>query len=159
MLHITATEKTKKLDEVKSSILLTCFGQREGKYIIRLYLMITSWKWISIVFYNNLMIIALLKKMLLSSDTSFSRRQSEGKCFDNFVTKLNMLSKECEFSDLQNSLIRDMIVIGITDNHLRQQDTQNVNDVQCLNISCWTLPPNNKFIQCNLLWPIVILLR
>ena len=82
------------------------------------------------------MIIALLKKMLLSSDTSFSRRQSEGQCFDNFVTKLNMLSKECEFSDLQNSLIRDMIVIGITDNHLRQQDTQNVNDVQCLNISC-----------------------
>ena len=67
------------------------------------------------------MIIALLKKMLLSSDTSFSRRQSEEQCFDNFVTKLKKLSKECEFSDLQNSLIRDMILIGITDNHLRQR--------------------------------------
>ena len=67
------------------------------------------------------MITALLKKMLLSSDTSFSRRQSEGQCFDNFVTKLKKLSKKCEFSDLQNSLIRDMIVIGITDNHLRQR--------------------------------------
>ena len=67
------------------------------------------------------MIIALLKKMLLSSDTSFSRRQSEGQCFDNFVTELKKLSKKCEFSDLQNSLIRDIIIIGITDNHLRQR--------------------------------------
>ena len=31
------------------------------------------------------------------------------------------MSKECEFSDLQNSLIKDMIVIGITNNHLRQR--------------------------------------
>ena len=51
----------------------------------------------------------------------FLYRESEGQCFDNFVTELKKLSKECEFSDLQNSLIRDMIVTGITDNHLRQR--------------------------------------
>ena len=28
MLNITATEKTKKLDEIKSSMLLTCIGPR-----------------------------------------------------------------------------------------------------------------------------------
>ena len=31
LLYITATEKTKKLDEVRSSILLTCIGRRGGK--------------------------------------------------------------------------------------------------------------------------------
>ena len=51
----------------------------------------------------------------------FLYKQSEGQCFDNFVAELKKLSKECEFSNLQNSLIRDMIVIGITDNHLRQR--------------------------------------
>ena len=30
------------------------------------------------------------------------------------------LNNECEFSNLQNLLIRDMIVTGKTDNHLRQ---------------------------------------
>ena len=50
----------------------------------------------------------------------FLCRQSEGKCFDNFVTELKKLSKGCGFSDLQNLLIRNMIVIGITDNHFRQ---------------------------------------
>ena len=33
---------------------------------------------------------------------------------------MKKLSKECEFSNLQNSLIRDVIVTGITDNPLRQ---------------------------------------
>ena len=50
----------------------------------------------------------------------FSYRQSEGQCFDNFVTELKKLSKECEFSALQNSLIRDMR-IGITDSYLRER--------------------------------------
>ena len=49
----------------------------------------------------------------------FFCKQSEGWCFDDFVTELKKLSKECEFSNLQNSLIRDMIVIGVTDNHLK----------------------------------------
>ena len=59
ILYLTATEKTRKSEEVKSSMLLTCIY---SPYIIRLYLMMTPWKWKSIVFYNNLMIIAPLKK-------------------------------------------------------------------------------------------------
>ena len=51
----------------------------------------------------------------------WSHKQSEGQCFDNFVTELKKLSKECEFSNLQNSLMGDMIVIGITENHLTQR--------------------------------------
>ena len=68
------------------------------------------------------MLIAPLKKMWLSSTTNFSRINSHRDNFLTiFFTELKKLSKECEFSDLQNSLIRDMIVIGITDNHLRQR--------------------------------------
>ena len=70
-LYISVTKKTKKPDEVKSSILLTCIRPfdikyspwldgEEGKYVIRLYLMMTPWKCILIIFYNNLIIIAPL---------------------------------------------------------------------------------------------------
>ena len=67
------------------------------------------------------MIISPLKKnVTFLRYKFFSYRQSEGQRFDNFVTKLKKLGREFEFSDLQSLLIRDMIIIGITDNHLRQ---------------------------------------
>ena len=34
----------------------------------------------------------------------FSYRESERQCFDNFVTELKKLSKECEFSDYRTYL-------------------------------------------------------
>ena len=51
--------------------------REEGKYAIRLYLMMTLWKWISVIFYNNLMIIPPLRKMQLSSVTKFVRINSQ----------------------------------------------------------------------------------
>ena len=72
MLYIIATEKTKKSDEVKSSILLACIGRREREVYNTFVLMMALWKWISVIFYKNLMIIAPLKKMWLFSDTNFS---------------------------------------------------------------------------------------
>ena len=79
MLYITATEKTKKSDEVKSSILLTCIGPR-GREVYNnntFVLMMTPWKWILIIFYKNLMIIAPIRKMWLFSDTNFSCTDSQ----------------------------------------------------------------------------------
>lgn len=51
----------------------------------------------------------------------FRVNRPQGQCFDDFVTELRRLSKECKFSNLQNSLIREMIVIEITDNYSRQR--------------------------------------
>ena len=121
MLYITATEKTKKSDEVKSSMLLTCIGPRGTEVYNTFVFDDDSMK----MNFNNILqqfddYCSLLKNVTFLRHKFFLYRQSEGQCFDNFVTELKKLSKECEFSHLQNSLIRDMIVIGITENHLRQ---------------------------------------
>ena len=49
-----------------------------------------------------------------------SYHQREGQSFHHFVTELMKLSFECELGTLSDSLIRDMIIVGITDNHLRE---------------------------------------
>ena len=41
--------------------------------------------------------------------------------FDAFVTELKKRSSQCEFATLQDSLIRDMIVIGVMGNSLRER--------------------------------------
>ena len=122
MLYITATEKIKKSDDVKSSILLTCIGPREREVYNTFVFDDDSMK----MNFNCILqqfddYCSPQKNATFLRYKFFSYRQSEEQCFDNFVAELKKLSKECNFSDLQNSLIRDMIVIGITDNHLRQR--------------------------------------
>ncbi|KAL4720153.1 hypothetical protein ACJJTC_015080 [Scirpophaga incertulas] len=51
----------------------------------------------------------------------FSRNQDENESIDEYVTALRMLSQQCEFSDLQESLIRDKIVCGIVNNKVRDR--------------------------------------
>ena len=48
----------------------------------------------------------------------FTYRQQEGQNFHDFVTEFKNLSSECEFDNLQDSLIKDMIVSGTRDNSL-----------------------------------------
>ena len=122
MLYITATEKTKKSDKVKSSILLTCIGLRGRKVYNTLAFdddfMKMNFNCILQQFDDY---CSPEKNVTVLRCKLFSYKQSEGQCFDNFVSELKNLSKECEILDLQNSLIRDIIVIGITDNYLRQR--------------------------------------
>ena len=46
----------------------------------------------------------------------FTHRQVEGQSFDEFVTSLRKVSTNCEFGALNSSLIRDIIVDGVTSN-------------------------------------------
>ena len=48
----------------------------------------------------------------------FTYRQQEGYNFHDFATELRRLSSECELDNLQDSLIKDMIVWGTRDNSL-----------------------------------------
>ena len=69
----------RKDQEIRRSQILHTINMHwtERKGHICLYLMMAPWKWISIIFYNSLMIIAPLKKMWLSYDTNFSRIDSQ----------------------------------------------------------------------------------
>ena len=57
----------------------------------------------------------------------FTYRQQEGKNCHNFLTELKKLSSECEFDNLQDSLIKDTIVCGTRDNSLRKRRLRECN--------------------------------
>ena len=51
----------------------------------------------------------------------FSRAQKSGETIDQYVTVLRKLSESCELSTLKNSLIKDRIVLGISDTKTRER--------------------------------------
>ena len=51
----------------------------------------------------------------------FTCRPAESETIDSFQTKLKKLANDCAFADLKQSLIRDMLVIGVNDPSLRER--------------------------------------
>ena len=100
--HLIATETNDKSDAIKSNILLKCIGKK-GREV-----------------YNTFTLqqikITPRKNIAFSRYTFFTCRQKEGESFDDFVTNLKKLSQYCEFGTLCDSLIRNVIIIGIIDN-------------------------------------------
>ena len=119
---LVATESDAKSHKIKSSILLTCVGQR-GRDIYNTFTSVD----------NKLKLLPILAKFeeyclprknityLRYTRKFFSYHQREGQSFDHFVTEFKKLSSECELGTLLDSLIRDMIIVGITDNRLRER--------------------------------------
>lgn len=54
-------------------------------------------------------------------DIFFSRMQQPGESFDLFLTDLKKLSKQCGFGTLQDSLIKDRILSGLSDCSLKSK--------------------------------------
>ena len=53
--------------------------------------------------------------------TFFTTRQTEVEKFDEFFTRLRKMSEDCEFNELRDSLIKDMIIIGLRDKKLQER--------------------------------------
>ena len=51
----------------------------------------------------------------------FAYKQQEGQNVHDFVTEVKKLSSECEFDNLQDSLIKYMIVYDIKDNSFHER--------------------------------------
>ena len=64
--------------------------------------------------------VLLIKNIMFSRYKFFNCCQREGEPFDDFVTNLKKLSQNCEFGNLCDSLTKDVIIIGILDNHVRE---------------------------------------
>ena len=119
--YLAATEKDTKGDKVKTSIFLTCIGQK-GREIYETFTfeLGDEMKLAPVVhkfseYCNPRKNITILRQKFLTY------WQQEGQNFHDFVTELKKLSSECEFDNLQNSLIKDMIVCGTKDNSLRER--------------------------------------
>lgn len=55
----------------------------------------------------------------------FTRIQQEGESFDNFLTDVKVLVSDCNFGELEDSLLRDKIVSGILDLSIQERLLQN----------------------------------
>lgn len=57
-----------------------------------------------------------------------TRSQEDGEDFETFLLALKKLAENCEFGQLKTSLIRDRIIIGIVNQHLRERLLGEEND-------------------------------
>ena len=111
-----------KSDKVKTSILLTCIGEG-GREIYETFEFASEAD--SIKQQN---VVDMFEAYCNSSSNTtinrlkfFTSRQAEGRSFNNFATELRTLSAECEFENLIDSLIKDMIICGVNDKALRER--------------------------------------
>lgn len=51
----------------------------------------------------------------------YRREQSEGESFDAFLRDIKMLVKPCEFNDQQDNMLRDKIVLGISNREVQER--------------------------------------
>lgn len=120
-LYITATEKTKKSDEIKSSILLSCIGKK-GREVYNTFTIDDENKMkFDIILAKFEQFFSPRKNVTFLRYKFLTCKQIDGQSFDEFITELKKLSEGCELGDIRESLIRDMLIIGIIDNHLRQR--------------------------------------
>ena len=115
-------EKDRKDSKVKSSILLYCIGP-QGREIYNTFTFSQEEENfgynVIVQKFENFCIprqnITLLRYKLLTC------KQKEGQSFDEFMTQLKKFSTDCEFGELKNALIKGIVVIGVTDNSLRER--------------------------------------
>ena len=119
---MVATEADGKDDKIQTSILLTCIGDK-GREIYETFDFADE--------ADKLKLAPVLRKFesycnpranrTIARHKFFVYRQVEGQSFNGFVTELKKLSGECAFADLKDSLVMDMIIVGVNDNALRER--------------------------------------
>ena len=122
LIYLQATESASKSDLVKSSILLHCIG-KNAKEIYQTFTFdqdSDKMKYDSIIAKFDEYFMP--RKNLTFLRFSFlTARQEQGEKFDDFYTRLRKLSEDCELGDLRNSLVKDVIIIGLYDKRLQER--------------------------------------
>ena len=120
--YLTATEKDNKDDKIKTSMLLTCIGQK-GREIYETFTFDSA--------DDEMKLEPVLSKfsdycnprknVTILRHKFFTYRHLEDKSFHDFITELKKLNAECEFENLREFLIKDMIVCGTNENAFRER--------------------------------------
>ena len=111
--YLTGTEYTKNPNQVKSSLLLHCIGEK-GQEIYNDFPFDNEedtlvYDKIIEKFKAN---IAPRKNLTYFRFKFLTYQQEEGQSFESFFRYLKKFSSDCELDHLKESLIRDMIIIG-----------------------------------------------
>ena len=119
---LVATESDKKAEKVKTAMLLSCIGVK-GREIYDTFTFAdeeTSQKLSNVLteFENY---CTPKKNLTILRHKFFTCKQKEGQSFNSFVTDLRRLCEDCEFDALKDSLVKDVIVLGVVDEKLRER--------------------------------------
>ena len=119
--YLAATEKDTKGDKVKTSIFHTFLSKRKRNIETFTFEPGDEMKLLVPVLQKFSEYCNPRKNITILSHKFFTYKQQEGQNFHDFVTELKKISSECEFGNLQDSLIKDMIVCGTKDNLLHER--------------------------------------
>ncbi|XP_063370735.1 uncharacterized protein LOC134659059 [Cydia amplana] len=124
-LYRKASGADKKEDQIQVALLLHCMGEACIDIYNTLNLDETATYIEVIAAFESYYIPK--KNESVNSHMFFTRNQLEGENFDNYLTELRKLAKECDFGTLEDRLIKDKIVSGVynkklTDRLLREPD-------------------------------------
>ena len=121
-IYMLATGKSNKPDEQKTAMFLHLAGEEA----IRLY---NTFEWQAEGDKDKLAKVKENFKEHCNAHTSraflrhqlLTRRQEEGESVEQYVTVLKTMAKHCEFGPLTDSLIIDVMLLGIADNDVKQK--------------------------------------
>ena len=121
-LFMTATEHNGKSDEVKTSLLLHCIGEktREVYNTFAFSSIEDSMKYNKVLEHFEAY-FGPRKNITYSRLKFFTYRQEPGQTFDDYLTEIRKLSSNCNLFELRESLLRDMLIIGLNDTSLQER--------------------------------------
>ena len=127
-LFLTANEYAKKPNEVKSSLLLHCIGEKDWE----IYNNFTFNNEEDTLVYDKIIekfeaYVAPLKNLTYLRFEFLIYWKEEGQCFESFFSDLKNFASDYELNHLKESLIRDMIVICLCYKKLQERLLREIN--------------------------------
>ena len=61
-----------------------------------------------------------LKNITFERYKFLSRKQQHGESIDEYITALKLLASSCEYNQMQDSMVKDALVLGVTNSQLRE---------------------------------------
>ncbi|XP_072156738.1 uncharacterized protein [Bemisia tabaci] len=112
---------TEKSEEVQKAIFLNLIGSEAEELINSLALTSNQSKTVDLLVKAIDEYVKPRTKVVFSRYQFFTRSQKDGEDFETFLLSLKKLADNCGFGELKTSLIRDRIIIGISNYELRQR--------------------------------------
>ena len=120
--YLIATEYKAKASEVKAGLFLHCVGDNARQL------------YNTLVFDNDadklkyeIIIQKFDEYITPRKNTTFCRykfftyRQGDGQSFDKYLTEMRKLSNDCEFGNLHDSILTDMLIIGLNSKRIQER--------------------------------------
>ena len=117
-----AIESDTKADKIKSSIFLTCIGVK-GREVYSTFTFESEDDKLKIkkIIERFDAYCEPVKNITYIRHNVFTCKQTEGQRFDEYLTELKRRALDCEFGNLREDLIKDILICGIHEEKLRER--------------------------------------